>query len=108
MCVQPPWTNFIVCVLTGNPLPRVTWNVRGDDPAANDRGFGIDDDTVTNVLRIDRVHRDNHGKLLVCEASNVPDVVQLTVAVVMDVYREYNNTEYVLFSTVRLCTTTTG
>lgn len=102
----PPWTNLIVCVFTGTPLPRVTWNVRGDDPAVDDRGYPIDDETVTNVLRIDRIHRDSHGKLLICEASNVPDVVQLTMAVVMDVYRKYYITEYVLFFTVRLSTTT--
>lgn len=50
----------------------------------------MDDQTVSNLLRIDRVHRDSHGKHLVCEASNMPDIVQLSMLVIMDVYSEYN------------------
>lgn len=72
---------------TGHPSPRVMWNVRGDN--INDMyGTRIDDQTVANVLRIDRVHRTNLGRKFVCEASNVPNTVQLSTSVTVDVYRE--------------------
>lgn len=72
----------------GNPLPSVTWNVRGDNPN-NVRGIALDNNTVANVLRIDRVHRESHGKMLVCEASNIPNTFQLSKSVTMNVYCEW-------------------
>ncbi|XP_025422622.1 hemicentin-1-like [Sipha flava] len=67
----------------GNPLPRVMWNVRGESAEYT---YNTDENTVTSVLRIDRVHRESLGRKLVCEASNIQNTIQLTTSVTMNVY----------------------
>lgn len=47
-----------------------------------------DDNTVANVLRIDHVRRENLGRKLICEASNMPNIIQLSTSVTMNVYRK--------------------
>lgn len=71
----------------GNPLPHVTWNILGEN-LGHSYSIRRNGNTVANVLRIDRVYRENHGKRLVCEASNLPNTIQLSASVIMDVYRE--------------------
>jgi len=71
----------------GNPLPRLTWNIRGENIDST-YDIKIDESTVANVLRIDRVYRESLGKTLICEASNMPNTIQLSTSVTMDVYRK--------------------
>jgi hypothetical protein len=61
------------------------WNVRGESAEYT---YNTDENTVTSVLRIDRVHRESLGRKLVCEASNIQNTIQLTTSVTMNVYRE--------------------
>ncbi|XP_060858904.1 hemicentin-1-like [Metopolophium dirhodum] len=70
----------------GNPLPRLTWNIRGENNIDSTYGIEIDDSTVANVLRIDHVHRENLGRKLICEASNMPNTIQISTSVTMNVY----------------------
>ncbi|XP_029346856.1 hemicentin-1 [Acyrthosiphon pisum] len=71
----------------GNPLPRLTWNIRGENNIIDSTyGIEIDDTTVANVLRIDHVHRENLGRKLICEASNMPNTIQISTSVTMNVY----------------------
>jgi len=71
----------------GNPLPRLIWNIRGENIDST-YGIKIDDNTVANVLRIDHVRRESHGKKLICEASNMLNTIQLSTSVTMNVYRK--------------------
>lgn len=79
---------FFLCFFyTGSPSPRVMWNTLGVNV---DNTYSVESEkVVTNVLRIDRVHRDSLGKKLECEASNLPNKIQLKTSVTMNVYREY-------------------
>ncbi|CAI6357930.1 unnamed protein product [Macrosiphum euphorbiae] len=71
----------------GNPLPRLTWNIRGENNLDSTiYGIEIDDNTVANVLRIDHVHRENLGRKLICEASNMKNTIQISTSVTMNVY----------------------
>ncbi|XP_050531047.1 hemicentin-1-like isoform X1 [Daktulosphaira vitifoliae] len=76
----------ITCIAyDGRPLPRVMWNIRGEN---EDTAYGmrISDTAVANTLRIAKVRRENLGKTLVCEASNVANAVQLSTSVTINVY----------------------
>ncbi|XP_050439525.1 hemicentin-1-like [Adelges cooleyi] len=76
----------ITCIAyDGHPLPRVMWNIRGDN---EDTAYGtrIGDTAVANTLRIAQVRRENLGKTLICEASNIANAVQLSTSVVINVY----------------------
>lgn len=80
-------------MFAGSPLPRVVWNVRGENPD-NEHGIRIGENVVANVLRIDHVRRESHGTELVCEASNMQNTVQLSTSVTMNVYRESDKTPW--------------
>ncbi|VVC29732.1 Fibronectin type III,Immunoglobulin subtype,Immunoglobulin-like domain,Immunoglobulin-like [Cinara cedri] len=68
----------------GSPPPRVMWNLHGMNV---DNTYSVErENVVVNVLRIDRVQRDSLGKKLECEASNIPNIVQLRTSVTMNVY----------------------
>lgn len=79
---------YVFIFYTGNPLPRLRWNVRGEDIDST-YGIEMNDNTVANVLRIDHVHRENLGKKLICEASNMPNIIQISTSVTMNVYRKF-------------------
>jgi hypothetical protein len=63
------------------------WNIRGENIDSSYE-MKIDDNTVANVLRIDHVHRENLGRELICEASNMPNTIQVSTSVTMNVYRK--------------------
>lgn len=91
---------YVFIFYAGNPLPSLRWNIRGENIDST-YDIEIDDNTVANVLRIDHVRRENLGRKLICEASNMPNIIQLSTSVTMNVYCKFKIFNHLRYNEIR-------